>query len=256
MTSQGNTFKALSDINKRPNTRSRSRETQPYEDMPPFKAAKNIWEQFSKPPKGRIVIKENPVIHKHNSSSKNSSKETHQPNIMSVMVTNMDKSKDRMTELEKKINMLMKVVEEMDYEIASLKNHIESRDAANSSHIHTVKNTDKGKEMTANFVKTQYGGLAQTLAEKEKEALKSNVLEIMILEELMRLHEDALYLLCDMAWDASYLLCDLVWDALSLMCDLALEDALCVVKLMELAICIDIIPHSCNLTKKCGRRLS
>ncbi|KAA0056536.1 retrotransposon gag protein [Cucumis melo var. makuwa] len=43
--------------------------------------------------------------------------------------------------------MLMKVVEERDYEIASLKNHIESRDVAESSHTHIVKNTNKGKAL-------------------------------------------------------------------------------------------------------------
>ena len=61
------------------------------------------------------------------------------------MVTDVDTGEDRMTELEKKINMLMKAVEERDYEIASLKNHIESRNAAESSHKHTVKNANKGK---------------------------------------------------------------------------------------------------------------
>ena len=50
-----------------------------------------------------------------------------------------------MTELEKKVNMLMKMIEERDYEIASLNNHIESRDSAESSHTHTAKNIDKGK---------------------------------------------------------------------------------------------------------------
>ncbi|TYK20963.1 ty3-gypsy retrotransposon protein [Cucumis melo var. makuwa] len=67
------------------------------------------------------------------------------PNIMSVMAIDVDTSEDRMTELEKKINMLMNAVKEKDYEIASLKNHIESRDVAELSHKHTVKNTDKGK---------------------------------------------------------------------------------------------------------------
>ncbi|KAA0035589.1 ty3-gypsy retrotransposon protein [Cucumis melo var. makuwa] len=52
---------------------------------------------------------------------------------MSVIVTDVDSSEDRMEKLEKKVNMLMKVVEERDYEIASLKNHIESRDAAEST---------------------------------------------------------------------------------------------------------------------------
>ncbi|KAA0033096.1 ty3-gypsy retrotransposon protein [Cucumis melo var. makuwa] len=81
--------------------------------------------------------------------------------------------------------MLMKTVEERDYEIASLKNHIESRDAAESSHTHIAKNANKGKsvmqesssqkstsisslsvkqlqEMIASFIKTQYGRPAQT----------------------------------------------------------------------------------------------
>ena len=76
--------------------------------------------------------------------------------------------------------MLIKVVEERDYEIASLKNHIKSHDAAESSHTNVVKNNDKGKavmhksqpqnltsiaplsvqqlqEMIANAIKTQYG---------------------------------------------------------------------------------------------------
>ncbi|KAA0061094.1 ty3-gypsy retrotransposon protein [Cucumis melo var. makuwa] len=112
MTFQGNTSKALSDIGKRPNTRNRSREIQSSEDMSPFER---------------------------------SNEEAPQPNIMAVMVTDVDTSEDRMTELEKKVNMLMKAVEERDFEIALLKNHIESRDAAESSHTHTIKNVNKGK---------------------------------------------------------------------------------------------------------------
>ncbi|KAA0063235.1 ty3-gypsy retrotransposon protein [Cucumis melo var. makuwa] len=145
MTSQSNTSKALSDISKRPKTHSRSRETQSYKDMPPFEVANNIWEQFSKQPKGGIIIKENLVINKHNSSFELSNEETPHPNIMSVMATDMDTSGDRMTELEKKINMLMKAVEERDYEIAYLKNHVESHDATESSHTYTTNNADKGK---------------------------------------------------------------------------------------------------------------
>ncbi|KAA0042128.1 ty3-gypsy retrotransposon protein [Cucumis melo var. makuwa] len=185
MISQGNTSKAFSDIDKRPNTRSRSRKIQSSEDMPPFEVAKNIWEQISKPPKGGIVIKENPTIDEHNSLYERSNEEASQPNIMSVMVTDVDTSEDRMAELEKKVNMLMKAVEERDFVIALFKNHIESRDAAESSHTQTIKNVNKGKaimqesqpqnstsiaslsiqqlqEMIANSIKTQYGGPAQT----------------------------------------------------------------------------------------------
>ena len=139
MTSQGNTSKALSDIGKRPNTRSHLREIQSFE------VAKNIWEQISKPPKGEIVIKENPTIDEHNLSYEHLNEKVSHPNIMSVIVTNVNTSEDKMAELEKRVNMLMKAVEERDFEIASLKNHIESRDAAESSHTHTIKNVDKGK---------------------------------------------------------------------------------------------------------------
>ncbi|KAA0048159.1 ty3-gypsy retrotransposon protein [Cucumis melo var. makuwa] len=102
MTSQDNTSKAFSDIGKRANTRSRSREIQSSEDTPPFEVAKNIWEQISKPPKGGIVIKENPAIDEHNSSSEHSNEEVPHLNIMSVMVIDMDISEDKMAELEKK----------------------------------------------------------------------------------------------------------------------------------------------------------
>ncbi|TYK25824.1 ty3-gypsy retrotransposon protein [Cucumis melo var. makuwa] len=100
---------------------------------------------MSKPPKDGIVIKENPMIDEHNSSSEHSSEKMPHPNIILVMVTDVDTSDDRMAELEKKINMLIKAVKERDYEIASLKNHIESRDATESSYTHTIKNADKGK---------------------------------------------------------------------------------------------------------------
>ncbi|KAA0050397.1 ty3-gypsy retrotransposon protein [Cucumis melo var. makuwa] len=135
MTSQSNTSKALSNISKRPNTRSRSREIKSSEDMPPFEVAKNIWEQISKPPKGGIVIKENSAIDEHNSLSDRSNEKVPHPNIMPVMVTDVDTSEDRMAELEKKVNMLMKAVEERDFNIASLKNHIKSRDAAKSNRL-------------------------------------------------------------------------------------------------------------------------
>ncbi|KAA0064286.1 ty3-gypsy retrotransposon protein [Cucumis melo var. makuwa] len=113
--------------------------------MPPFKVAKNIWEQISKPSKGGIIIKENLVIDKHNLSSERSNEEVFHPNIMSVMVADVDTSEDRMAELEKKVNMLMTTVEERDFEIALLKNHIESRDTTESSHTHTAKDVNKGK---------------------------------------------------------------------------------------------------------------
>ncbi|KAA0049827.1 ty3-gypsy retrotransposon protein [Cucumis melo var. makuwa] len=183
MMSKGNTSKALSDISKRPNTHSHLWKTQSSKEMSPFEVARNIWEQLSKPPKGGIIIKENLVIDEHSSFFGSSDEETPHQNIMSVMVNGLDTSEERMAELEKKINMLIKDVEESDYEITSLKNHIESRNVVESSHTHTIKNVDKGKaimqesqpqnltsiaslsiqqlqEIIANSTKTQYGGPA------------------------------------------------------------------------------------------------
>ena len=108
------------------------------------------------------------------------------PNIISYS-TGVDTSEDIMAKLEKNINMLMQVIEERDYEIASLKNHIKNLDTTKSSHTHTIKNIDKGKtvmqesqpqnstsiallsiqqlqEMIANSIKAQYGGHAQTFS--------------------------------------------------------------------------------------------
>ena len=85
------------------------------------------------------------MIDEQISFSEHSNEEMPHPNIMSVMVTDMDTSEDRTTELEKKISMLIKGIRERDYEIASLKNHIKSCDATKLSHTHSIKNTNKGK---------------------------------------------------------------------------------------------------------------
>ena len=60
------------------------------------------------------------------------------------MVADVNISEERMKKFEKKVNMLMKAIEEMDYEIASIKNHIESRDADESSHTHIIKDNERG----------------------------------------------------------------------------------------------------------------
>ncbi|KAA0041995.1 ty3-gypsy retrotransposon protein [Cucumis melo var. makuwa] len=136
MTSQDITFKALNDINKWPNTCSCSRETQSSKDMPPFEIEKHVWEQISKPLKSGVVIKENLMTDEHNSSSEHSNEEVPHLNIMLVMVNDVDTSEDKMVKLEKKVTMLIKAVEKRDFEIALLKNHIKSRDVAESSHTH------------------------------------------------------------------------------------------------------------------------
>ncbi|KAA0025726.1 ty3-gypsy retrotransposon protein [Cucumis melo var. makuwa] len=89
-------------------------------------------------------------------------------------------------EMERKINFLMKVIEERDHEIAALKDQMKASETAESSQTPVVKATDKGKnvvqenqpqqqsvsvaslsvrqlqDMIANSIRAQYGGSPQT----------------------------------------------------------------------------------------------
>ena len=64
------------------------------------------------------------MIDEHNSSSECPNEKVPHPNIMSVMVTGVDTSENRMVEFGKMVNMLMKALEEMGYKIESLNNQI------------------------------------------------------------------------------------------------------------------------------------
>ncbi|KAA0045986.1 ty3-gypsy retrotransposon protein [Cucumis melo var. makuwa] len=50
-----------------------------------------------------------------------------------------------MAEMERKINFLMKVVEERDHEIAALKDQMKACETAELSKTPTIKANDKGK---------------------------------------------------------------------------------------------------------------
>ncbi|KAA0037105.1 ty3-gypsy retrotransposon protein [Cucumis melo var. makuwa] len=52
-----------------------------------------------------------------------------------------------MVEMERKINFLMKVVEERDHEITALKDQMKACETTESSKTPTVKANDKGKAM-------------------------------------------------------------------------------------------------------------
>ncbi|KAA0052803.1 retrotransposon gag protein [Cucumis melo var. makuwa] len=64
-----------------------------------------------------IVIKENPLYDNSYSDSSKLKKEAH-PNVMSVMMTDIT-AEAAMVEMKRKINLLMKVVEERDHEITA-----------------------------------------------------------------------------------------------------------------------------------------
>ncbi|KAA0041105.1 ty3-gypsy retrotransposon protein [Cucumis melo var. makuwa] len=65
---------------------------------------------------------------------------------MSVMMADIT-AKAAMVEMERKINFLMKVVEERDHEITALREQIRTRETAESSQTPIVKATDKGKNV-------------------------------------------------------------------------------------------------------------
>ncbi|KAA0049812.1 ty3-gypsy retrotransposon protein [Cucumis melo var. makuwa] len=135
-------------------------------------------------PKAGIILKENPLYDNSDSASSNSKKEAH-PDVMSVMMANII-VETAIAEMERKVNFLMKVVEERDHEIIALREQMRTREIAESSQTPVVKATNKGKnvvqenqpqqqsvsvasllvqqlqDMIRNFIKAQYEGPPQT----------------------------------------------------------------------------------------------
>ncbi|TYK08171.1 ty3-gypsy retrotransposon protein [Cucumis melo var. makuwa] len=135
-------------------------------------------------PKAEIVLKENPLYDNSDSASSKSKKETH-PDVMSVMMADIT-VEAAIAEMERKVNFLMKVVEERDHEITTLREQMQTHETTKSSQTPVVKATDKGKnvvqenkpqqqsisvaslsvqqlqDIIANSIRAQYGGPLQT----------------------------------------------------------------------------------------------
>ncbi|TYK03673.1 ty3-gypsy retrotransposon protein [Cucumis melo var. makuwa] len=92
-----------------------------------------------------IVIKENPLYDNSNYASNKSKKEA-QPDVKSVMMADIT-TEAAMVEMERKINLLIKVMEERDHEITALREQMRTRETAESSQTPVVKASDKGKSM-------------------------------------------------------------------------------------------------------------
>ncbi|TYJ97447.1 ty3-gypsy retrotransposon protein [Cucumis melo var. makuwa] len=146
--------------------------------------AQSILKQLMESSKARIVLKENPLYDKFNYASSKSKKEAHS-NVMPVMMTDI-MAEAAMAETERKVNFLMKVVEEQDHEITTLREQMQTHEIAESSQTLVVKAIDKGKnvvqenqpqqqsvfvpslsvqklqDMIANSIRAQYGGPLQT----------------------------------------------------------------------------------------------
>ncbi|KAA0065806.1 ty3-gypsy retrotransposon protein [Cucumis melo var. makuwa] len=131
-----------SDAYTGPITRNRSKGIIQEQDQG-SNIAQSILKQLMESPKAGIVIKENPLYDNSNSASTKSKKEAH-PDVMSVIMTDIT-AEAAMAEMERKINFLMKGVEERDHEITALREQMRTRKTAESNQTPVVKATDKGK---------------------------------------------------------------------------------------------------------------
>ncbi|TYK26810.1 ty3-gypsy retrotransposon protein [Cucumis melo var. makuwa] len=142
-------------------TRSRSKGITQEQDQG-SNVAQSILKQLMESPKAGIILKENPLYDNSDSASSKSKKEA-QADVMSVMMADIT-VEAAMTEMERKVNFLMKIVEQRDHEITALREQMWTRETAESSQTPVVKATDKGKnvDMIVNSIRAQYGGLPQT----------------------------------------------------------------------------------------------
>ncbi|KAA0067903.1 ty3-gypsy retrotransposon protein [Cucumis melo var. makuwa] len=114
-----------------------------------FVLIKKSWEQLVKSLKGGIIIRENPLFDNSTPASDLSEKE---PNleIVFVMMANVT-TEAAVTYIERKINFLMKAVEEQDHDITTLKGQMKACETAESSKTEQLSKTsavqayDKGK---------------------------------------------------------------------------------------------------------------
>ncbi|KAA0062703.1 ty3-gypsy retrotransposon protein [Cucumis melo var. makuwa] len=80
---------------------------------------KKSCEKLIESPKGWIIIKENPLFNNSMLASNLSNKESHLE-VVSFMVVDVT-AKAAVAEMKRKVNFLMKVVEEQDREITTLR---------------------------------------------------------------------------------------------------------------------------------------
>ncbi|KAA0056792.1 ty3-gypsy retrotransposon protein [Cucumis melo var. makuwa] len=137
-------FSVASDTYTGPITRIRSKGITLEQDQG-SNVAQSILKQLMESPKAGIVLKENLLYDNSDSASSKSKKEAH-PNLMSVMMADIT-TETAMVEMERKVNFLMKVVEERDHEITALREQMRTCETAESSQTPVVKVTDKGKNV-------------------------------------------------------------------------------------------------------------
>ncbi|KAA0063065.1 retrotransposon gag protein [Cucumis melo var. makuwa] len=97
---------------------------------------------------------ENPLYDNSDSASSKSKKEAY-PDVMSIMMADIT-DEVAMTEMERKVNFLMKVVEEQDHEIIALREQMRTRETAESSQTSVVKDIDKRKNVCGGPPQTSF----------------------------------------------------------------------------------------------------
>ena len=105
----------------------------------------NIRKRLTESSKGGIFIKEKLLFDNFTPTSDCSKKESH-PNVIFVMMVDVT-IEAVMAKMERKVDLLMKAVEERDHEIATLKDQMQARETADSSQTLIVKANGKGKTL-------------------------------------------------------------------------------------------------------------
>ena len=103
----------------------------------------SILKQLMESPKGMIIIRENPLFDNSIPAS-DLSKQKSDLEVVSIMMTDVTVEVAK-AKMEMKINFLIKVVEERDHEIATLKDQIKAYETGESSKTYAIKADDKGK---------------------------------------------------------------------------------------------------------------
>ncbi|KAA0036699.1 ty3-gypsy retrotransposon protein [Cucumis melo var. makuwa] len=121
-----------------------------------------------------IVIKENPLYDNSNYASNKSKKEA-QPDVKSVMMADIT-TEAAMVEMERKINLLIKVMEERDHEITALREQMQTRETAESSQTPVFKASDKGKSMVQeNQPQQQSASIAPLLVQQLQDMITNSI---------------------------------------------------------------------------------
>ncbi|TYK11759.1 ty3-gypsy retrotransposon protein [Cucumis melo var. makuwa] len=125
-------------------------------------------------PKAGIILKESHLYDNSDFASSNLKKEAH-PDVMSVIMADITVDA-AMVEMERKVNFLMKVVEERDHEITALREQMRTRETTESSQTPVVKANDKGNNVVQeNQPQQQSVSVASLLVQQLQDMIANSI---------------------------------------------------------------------------------